>query len=90
MVFNSKFIYNYGMYPMAYHLIVSTHGTRLHGDERITVDRRMNKPGDFYVTTHRARRDKALGAMPHQPVYLSRDQRLFIQDAIKSLEENNE
>jgi REP element-mobilizing transposase RayT len=33
-------------WPLAYHITVGTYGTRLHGDDRGTVDRRMNRPGD--------------------------------------------
>jgi hypothetical protein len=33
-------------YPLAYHITFGTYGTRLHGDERGTVDRSMNHPGD--------------------------------------------
>jgi hypothetical protein len=33
-------------FPLAYHITFGTYGTRLHGDERGTVDRSMNKPGD--------------------------------------------
>jgi REP element-mobilizing transposase RayT len=33
-------------YPLAYHITFGTYGTRLHGDERGTVDRRLNQPGD--------------------------------------------
>ena len=32
--------------PLAYHITFGTYGTRLHGDERGTVDRSMNQPGD--------------------------------------------
>ena len=32
--------------PMAYHITFGTYGTRLHGDSRGTVDRRMNRLGD--------------------------------------------
>ena len=32
--------------PLAYHITFGTYGTRLHGDERGTVDRRANKYGD--------------------------------------------
>jgi len=33
-------------YPLAYHITFGTYGTRLHGDVRGTVDRRLNQPGD--------------------------------------------
>ena len=33
-------------FPLAYHITVGTYGTRLHGDERGTVDRAMHRPGD--------------------------------------------
>jgi REP element-mobilizing transposase RayT len=33
-------------FPLAYHITFGTYGTRLHGDERGTVDRRTNQPGD--------------------------------------------
>src|SRR5262249_17814230 len=32
--------------PLAYHITFGTYGTRLHGDERGTIDRSMNRPGD--------------------------------------------
>ena len=32
--------------PLAYHITVGTYGTRLHGEERGTIDRAMNQPGD--------------------------------------------
>ena len=32
--------------PLAYHITFGTYGTRLHGDERGTIDRAMNQPGD--------------------------------------------
>jgi REP element-mobilizing transposase RayT len=32
--------------PLAYHITFGSYETRLHGDERGTVDRAMNKPGD--------------------------------------------
>ena len=34
------------LFPMAYHITWGTYGTRLHGDERGTVDRSMNNFGD--------------------------------------------
>ena len=33
-------------FPLAYHITFGTYGTRLHGDERGTVDRKMNLPGE--------------------------------------------
>jgi REP element-mobilizing transposase RayT len=33
-------------YPLAYDITFGTYGTRLHGDERGTVDRRMNEPSE--------------------------------------------
>src|SRR5687767_12007179 len=33
-------------FPLAYHITFGTYGTRLHGDERGTIDRAMNQPGD--------------------------------------------
>jgi REP element-mobilizing transposase RayT len=36
-------------YPLAYHITFGTYGTRLHGDERGTVDRRANQPGEAIV-----------------------------------------
>ena len=35
--------------PLAFHITFGTYGTRLHGDERGTVDRRMNQLGDPIV-----------------------------------------
>ena len=32
--------------PLAYHITFGTYGTRLHGDERGTIYRAMNEPGD--------------------------------------------
>ena len=36
-------------YPLAFHITFGTYGTRLHGDERGTVDRRLNQPGDLII-----------------------------------------
>jgi REP element-mobilizing transposase RayT len=33
-------------FPLAFHITFGTYGTRLHGDDRGTVDRRFNQPGD--------------------------------------------
>src|SRR5690348_3032028 len=35
--------------PLAYHITFGTYGTRLHGDQRGTVDRRVNGYGDPIV-----------------------------------------
>src|SRR5688572_22808999 len=36
-------------HPLAFHFTFGTYGTRLHGDERGTVHRAMNQPGDPIV-----------------------------------------
>jgi REP element-mobilizing transposase RayT len=36
-------------FPLAFHITSGTYGTRLHGDERGTVDRSMNQYGDRII-----------------------------------------
>jgi REP element-mobilizing transposase RayT len=65
--------------PLAYHITFGSYGTRLHGDERGTIDRTMNKPGDPIVGRNEewARMERAL--LKYPPVILSHEQRLAIE-----------
>ena len=70
---------------LAYHITFSTYGTRLHGDERGTVDRTANRPGDAIVgrNEHWERIERARLNFP--PVVLTHAERVFIESVIPSI-----
>jgi REP element-mobilizing transposase RayT len=68
-------------WPIAYHITFSTHGSRLHGDPRGTVDRRHNQPGEPFLDADPRRSSRERSRMRTAPVVLTRDQRTFIEDA---------
>ena len=68
-----------------WHITFGTYGTRLHGGERITVDKQGNTLGDPFV-----HRDPELEAMKRNqmrgaPVHLSLEQRQFIQGEVPAI-----
>ncbi len=71
--------------PLAYLITVRTYGTWLHGDERVSVDRFMNKYGTPRIPRRDARREYNLTVMLESPVYLDRDRRQTIELAIREV-----
>ena len=68
-----------------WHLTFGTYGTRLHGDNRPTVDRQHNQRGEGFVE-HDPKRAKAeRDRMRGNPVYLAGPQRAVIESVIPDI-----
>ena len=72
-------------YPLAYHITWGTYGTRLHGDDRGTVDRSMNQHGDPIIglDSEWQRIETSLLRFPRR--VLTRQQREFIEATIPDI-----
>ncbi len=71
--------------PLAYHITWGTYGTRLHGDPRGTVERKMNTYGDPIIDRDDEWKSEKSTRLRFPPRILSTDQRLFIEDAIPAI-----
>ena len=71
-----------GRFPLAYHITFGTYGTRLHGDSRGTVDRRLNRPGDPIIGRDDAWRRVEARHLKYSPIVLSIPQRVHVENAI--------
>ena len=69
--------------PLAYLITVRTYGTWLHGDERGSVDRFMNKFGSPRIPRRDARHVYNQSIMKFTPVLLNGDQRLAVDSAVR-------
>ena len=69
-------------FPLAYHITFGTYGTRLHGDERGTVDRRMNHPGDPIVGSDPDWWERERAMLRFEPVTFDREKMLFVERVI--------
>ena len=68
-----------------WHITFGTHGSRLHGDERPTVDRQHNERGTPFLPPDPERRAAEHNRMDGPPVLLTREQCLFIQEIIPAI-----
>ena len=68
--------------PLAFLITVGTYGTWLHGDERGSVDRFMNKYGSPRIPRRAARHEYNLTIMKQDPVILNAQQRAAVEEAI--------
>jgi REP element-mobilizing transposase RayT len=71
--------------PIAYHITFGTYGTRLHGDERGTVDRSMNQPGDPIIGADRAWWELERNKLKFDPVVLTPEQMRFAESVMPSI-----
>lgn len=71
--------------PTAWHITFGTYGQRLHGDERLTVDRKHNLPGTPLVEDNVRRESWEQAQLAHDPVTLTHEQRLFIEREVLSI-----
>lgn len=69
----------------AWHLTVGTYGSRLHGNDRPTVDRQHNQRGEAFVTVDPEREAIERERMRGPAVYLTREQCLHIQAALPEI-----
>jgi REP element-mobilizing transposase RayT len=68
-----------------WHITFGTHGSRLHGGERPTVDRRRNKLGQVFEPESHAREQHQRSLMCSPPVLLTHAQRECVEAAIPEL-----
>lgn len=71
--------------PLAYLITVRTYGTWLHGDERGSVDRFMNKYGTPRIPKRDHRHEYNQGILKSPPVILDAKQRIAVEEAIKEV-----
>ncbi len=72
-------------FPLAYHITFGTYGTRLHGDERGTVDRRQNTPGEPIIGRDDDWQQLEASQLNFPPVQLSDEQRLYVEQIIPAI-----
>lgn len=68
-----------------WHITFTTYGTRLHGDERGTVDRHHNQPSTFTLAPDPSRQATARARMSAEPVVLTPEQRRFLESTLPEL-----
>jgi REP element-mobilizing transposase RayT len=68
-----------------WHITWGTYGTRLHGDDRPTVDKQHNDRDTPFLGSDPARQRAAGARMAHPPVRLTREQCLFIQEQMPGI-----
>jgi REP element-mobilizing transposase RayT len=69
--------------PIAYFLTWIGHGTRLHGDERGTVDRWHNRYGDPIRGADAVRHELASSTLRYPPYVLGDAARLVVEQAVR-------
>ena len=68
-----------------WHLTFGTYGTRLHGDDRPTVDRERNQRGQAFVESDPGRVAAARSRMRGDPVYLAATQRAVVEAVVPDI-----
>lgn len=71
--------------PLAYHITFGAYGTRLHGDERGTVDRKHNCPGEPTLDTDPPRQNFEASLMRFPSINFTHDQRRFIETHVPTI-----
>jgi REP element-mobilizing transposase RayT len=70
---------------MDYHITIGTYGTRLHGGSELTVDRVHSRYGEEFVGVDPQRERFERDEMIQNPVYLTDEQRQFIEETIPDI-----
>ena len=68
--------------PLAYHITFGTYGSRLHGDERGSVDRAHNSPGEPFLGPDVRRREQETQLLRSEPITFKSAQQRFIEAVI--------
>lgn len=71
--------------PITFHIAFGTYGARLHGDERGSVGRRHDTPGEPTIAPNRARQDFERGLTRFPPITFSDEQRRFIEALVPAI-----
>ena len=72
-------------FPVAFHITFGTYGTRLHGDERGTVDRRHNQPGDPILGAEPEWERMERRSLKYEPVILTSEQCVLIEQIVPEI-----
>jgi REP element-mobilizing transposase RayT len=72
-------------YPLAYHITFGTYGTRPHGDERGTVDRAMNRPGDPIIGKDEAWERMELNKLRFPPRVFTHEQMVVVESLVEAV-----
>jgi REP element-mobilizing transposase RayT len=70
------------VFPLAYHITFGTYGTRLHGDERGTVDRSLNNFGDPIIGRDEDWNRIERGLLRFESRKLTIEQRIFVEQSV--------
>jgi REP element-mobilizing transposase RayT len=73
------------VFPLAYHITFGTYGTRLHGDDRGTVDRSLNNFGDPIIGGDQDWNRMERRMLRFEPRKLTVDQRLFVEQSLPQI-----
>ncbi len=76
---------HFPMHRTAWHITFGTHGTRLHGDPRLTVDRKHNQRGTPFLAPDPAREERERSQLATPPVLLSPEQRCLVETRIPAV-----
>jgi REP element-mobilizing transposase RayT len=68
-----------------WHITFGTYGTRLHGDSRPSVDKQHNQINEPFVPPSFEREESERGRMKFPPRYLSREQRLAVENKLPEI-----
>ena len=71
--------------PLAYHITFGTYGTRLHGDERGTVDRRHNTPGNPVLGSTESWQNKEQQLLKNLQIVLTHEQCTFTETSLPDI-----
>ena len=71
--------------PRAYLITFHTFGTWLHGDDRGSVDRNHNRPGEPFVDADPVRQGMEASQLRHPPVILDKSRRAVTEEAIRAV-----
>ncbi|WP_148076121.1 hypothetical protein [Bythopirellula goksoeyrii] len=63
----------------SWHITFGTYGARLHGDDRPTVDKQYNQPGEDFVAASPRRKQFEREKMKFPPRYFTLEQRKFVE-----------
>ncbi len=66
----------------SWHITWGTYGSRLHGSDRLTVDRKQNKRGQPFVDRNEHRERYESNIALYKPVYFTLEQRCYIESAL--------
>ncbi len=73
------------VFPLAYHITFGTYGTRLHGDDRGTVDRSLNNFGDPIIGREDDWNRMERRLLRFEPRNLAIEQRIFVEQSVPQI-----